>query len=124
MAPRLPYWARLLFRLQQASDPNQEATPLAHPVCGILVPDFIEHALEVFDGNGQALGQLTTDRPRFGGGANSPGATLQAGFALHPWVAAELNVPPGADPLDAVPNQPLRSLLASLVAQGSVMPAD
>ena len=124
LAPRLPYWSRLLFRLQQAANPGQEATPLAHPVCGILVPDFIEHALEVFDGNGQALGQLTTDRPRFGGGLDTPGASLQVGFALHPWVATELNLPPGADPLDAVENQPLRSLLASLVAQGMEMPAN
>ena len=102
LAPRLPYWARLLFRLQQAEHPDQEATPLAHPVCGILVPDFIEHALEVFDGNGQAIGQLTTDRPRFGGGPDTPGASLQVNFALHPWVAAALNQPSGADPLDAV----------------------
>lgn len=123
LAPRLPYWARLLFRLQQAVNPDQEATPLAHPVCGILVPDFIEHALEVFDGHGQALGQLTTDRPRFGGGVGTPGASLQVSFALHPWVAAALGLPPGADPLDAVQNQPLRSLLASLVVQGAVMPA-
>ena len=84
LAPRLPYWSRLLFRLQQAANPGQEATPLAHPVCGILVPDFIEHALEVFDGNGQALGQLTTDRPRFGGGLDTPGASLQVELRLAP----------------------------------------
>jgi len=124
LAPRLPYWARLLVRLQRADDPDQEANPVAHPVCGILVPDFIEHALEVFDGHGQAIGQLTTDRPRFGGGLDTPGASLQVSFTLHPWVAAGLNQPPGANPIDAVQNGILRSLLASLLAQGAEMPAN
>jgi hypothetical protein len=121
--PRLPYWARLQFRLQQATNPAEEAHPLAHPVCGILVPDFVEHALEVFDGSGQAIGQLTADPGRFGGGPNTPGASLHVTFALHPWVEAELNLGEGANPLDGIANQTLRSFVASLVAQSMEMPA-
>jgi hypothetical protein len=122
IAPRLPYWARLHFRLQQANNFNEEANPLAHPVCGILVPDFLEHALEVFDGDGLAIGQLSTDRPRFGGGPGSAAASLQVTFALHPWVAAKLNLPPNS--LDGIPNATLRSLVESLLAQGAEMPAE
>ncbi len=122
--PRLPYWARLHFRLQQADNSGEEADPLAHPICGILVPDFVEHALEIFDGNGKAIGQLTTDRPRFGGGPGTPGASLQTTFMLHPWVAVEKGIPPNADPLDGIDNPTLKALLASLLAQGASMPAE
>jgi len=120
--PRLPYWARMLFRLQQANDVNQEANPLAPPVCGVLVPDFIEHALEIFDGNGKAIGQLSTDRPRFGGGPGSPAMTLNVTFALHPWVATELGLPPNS--LDGVTNLQLKAMIASLLAQSADVPAE
>lgn len=123
LAPRIPGWARLLFRLQQADAPDKEANPLAHPVCGILVPDFVEHALEVFDGNGKALGQLTTDRPRFGGGPGSEEVSLETKFELHPWYAAKKNIAPGSD-LDGIDNPKLNALVDALTHQGIVIPAN
>ena len=38
-----------------ATIPDTEANTLTGPVCGLLLPDFIEHALEVFDGDGNGL---------------------------------------------------------------------
>ena len=63
LPPRFPYWSRYNFRLTAADDPTQDANTLVGPVCGLLLPDFLEHALEVFDGQGFGLGQLTTDIP-------------------------------------------------------------
>jgi hypothetical protein len=124
VAPRLPYWARLQFRLQQADNPAAEAHPLAHPVCGILVPDFVEHAVEVFDGEGRPIGQITTDAGRFGGGPNTPADALEVRFELHPWVEAKLNLGPGANHLDGITNWIMRSFVASVQAQGTEIPAD
>lgn len=123
LAPRIPGWARLKFRFQQANAPDLEANPLAHPVCGILVPDFVEHALEVFDGDGKALGQLTTDRPRFGTGKNPAEISLQTKFELHPWYAAERNLAPGSD-LAGIDNPALKALVESLTVQGIVIPVN
>lgn len=47
LPPRLTSWARLHFRFAE-----QDA------VCGFLRPDHVDHALEFYDGAGQALGQL------------------------------------------------------------------
>jgi hypothetical protein len=120
LAPRLPCWSRLQFRLQAASNPALEASPLDPPVCGLLLPDFIEHAAEVFDAEGRALGQLTTDRARFGGA----GDVLQVFFTLHPWVAQEKQIPDGGNPLDALDNPVLRLLVESLLAQSYTVPQD
>jgi hypothetical protein len=119
LTPRLPYWSRLQFRLQSAQDVTKEATPLDPPICGVLVPDFVEHALEVFDGDGKAIGQLTSDYLSQG---HQPGDLLQVRWQLHPWVAADLNVP--ANDLNAIQNPKLRALVTALTQQSAAVGND
>jgi hypothetical protein len=60
--PRIPAQARLGLRFMEAvprqGQPRREARPWLGPVCGYLLPDHVEHAMEVFDAEGQALGQI------------------------------------------------------------------
>jgi len=116
---RLSSWGRLNFRLQSAADATVDATPLTPPVCGILLPDFVDQSLEVYDATGSAIGQLTADDPI----RDNPGAgqTLAVTFTLLPWVAATL--PPGSDPALAISNPTLRRLVQSLMAQSLSVPA-
>ena len=114
LTPRLPYWSRLLFRLQSAADATVEATPGDSPVCGILMPDYLEHTLEVFDADGSAIGELRSDRPAFGA---APGTQLAVHFALHPWVAASH----AGDPLSAIHDDTLKAFVASVLAQPSTL---
>lgn len=58
MPPRLLRPTRLDLRFLQAGTDAKEATPTAGPVCGYLVPDYLDQALEVFDATGKSLGQL------------------------------------------------------------------
>jgi hypothetical protein len=58
MPPRVHEPSRLMFRLLDAADDSREATRERSPVCGWLVPDHMDEAVEVFDANGQARGQL------------------------------------------------------------------
>ena len=76
-----------MLRLQSAADPTVEANSHASPVCGILLPDFLDHSVQVFDGTGNSIGDLDHDP------AN--GAVVR--FTPYPWFVASL--PPGADPL-------------------------
>lgn len=56
--PRFTAPARLWFRWVRPEDPEAEATPDNGPVCGWLLPDHLDGALEFFDAAGAALGQL------------------------------------------------------------------
>ncbi|EDM81351.1 hypothetical protein PPSIR1_40745 [Plesiocystis pacifica SIR-1] len=61
--PRIPHLAKLHFRFMDARSEaalrdEREARPWLTPVCGYLLPDHVEHAIEVFDNRGKALGQL------------------------------------------------------------------
>ena len=58
MPPRVQEPARLMFRLLDASDDTREATRERSPVCGRLVPDHMDEAIEIFEAAGQARGQL------------------------------------------------------------------
>ena len=117
LPPRLPFWSRLQFRLMSAEEPGQEATFKESPLCGFLIPDLFEHALEVYDSEGRALGQLRSDPPQRG----SDGATaLDAWFEVHPWTADAMGLGPEDDPLDAVLNPQLRAFVAGVAAQGGV----
>jgi hypothetical protein len=118
LLPRLPFWARLSFRLQSAADQNVEANSYTPAICGILLPDFLDHALQVFDGSGNSIGELSSDRPQYGGGPTDKGATLQVKFATYPWIAA-----PGGDPLNAIANPILREVVAGIAVQSAVIPA-
>ena len=116
---RLCSWGRLNFRLQSAGNEQVDATPLTPPVCGILLPDFVDQSLEVYDASGRAVGQLTADDPI----RDNPGAarTLSVTFTPLPWVAATLD--PGADPTLAITNPTLRRLVQALLAQSLDVPA-
>jgi hypothetical protein len=118
LTPRLPYWSRLQFDLRSATDPTKKAGPFASPICGILVPDFIEHALEVFDGDGKAIGQLTTDQMA----GKNPGQAMNVSWNLHPWIATALNVP--ANDLNAIADPKLRVLISTIVQQSGVVGND
>lgn len=117
LPPRLPFWGRLSFRLQSAADVNQDANSYSPSICGILLPDFLEHSLQVFDGSGNSIGVIRSKPPRFGLGPTDPGETLDARFQQHPWVIA-----PGSDPLNAIANATLRQVVAGVAAQSVKIP--
>ncbi len=56
LPPRIPAWSHLSFRFVDGA--GNDATPQNSAVCGYVLPDYLEHALEVFDESGTALGQL------------------------------------------------------------------
>jgi len=63
LPPRFAAPARLLFRFVDAlprPDPPalEDTDETARPVCGYLLPDHLDGALELFDAEGAALGQL------------------------------------------------------------------
>jgi hypothetical protein len=63
LAPRFAAPSRLLFRFVDARPgphlpPLEETDESARPVCGYLLPDHLDGALELFDAEGAALGQL------------------------------------------------------------------
>jgi hypothetical protein len=57
LPPRLGKFARLMFRLLSA-DGDKDATWQDQPICGWIVPDHLDHSLEMFNTNGQSLGEL------------------------------------------------------------------
>ena len=117
---RLSSWGRLNVRLQSADDATADATPLTPPVCGILLPDFVDQSLEVYDATGNAVGQIAADDPVRDNGAAAQ--TLSVSFNLLPWVAAAL--PDVADPTSAITNPTLRRFVQSLLAQSVSVPAN
>jgi hypothetical protein len=116
LPPRLPFWSRLSFRLQSAADQSREADTLHSAICGILLPDFLDHSLQVFDGSGQPLGEITTSPPRFGQGEQDPGGKLTVQFQPFPRVAATALNPLGG-------NQILQQLVDGITAQSVTIPA-
>ena len=100
-----------------ASADEDEATVIAPPICGLLVPDFVEHALEVFDAAGKAIGQITTDRVRFDGNpgtaqrfSRSPSSRTRGSRARRRRLLPQERLLLIADPH-------LRALVESIVAQ-------
>lgn len=117
LPPRLSFWSRMQFRLRSAENAAQDATFKHSPLCGFLLPDLLEHSLEVYDATGRALGQIRSDPPQRG---SQQATTLDVWFELHPWMASELGLGPGDDPLNAISNKRLRDLVAGIAAQGGV----
>lgn len=58
MPPRVQESTRLMFRLLDPADNGREATRDRSPVCGWVVPDHLDEALEIFDASGVSLGQM------------------------------------------------------------------
>src|SRR5262249_61312584 len=54
--PRVPTWSRVRCRLVDAG--GKDATATSSAVCGYLLADYLEHALELYGADGLALGQL------------------------------------------------------------------
>lgn len=62
LPPRLAAESRLLCNLLSADDDSQDVAlyPGTSPLCGWLVPNCLDGALDVFDGHGELLGELFT----------------------------------------------------------------
>ena len=58
LPPRTIESTRMMFRLLDATDDAREATRDHSPVCGWIVPDHLDEALELMDHAGAPLGQL------------------------------------------------------------------
>jgi len=101
MPPRLNEPARLMFRLLEAAVDGNEATRERSPVCGWVVPDHLDGALELFDATGQAQGQL---QPA------DDGRTLE--WQGVPGVADALGAPP------QIAQAQLSGFVAGLLAHG------
>ncbi len=119
LTPRYPFWARYGMRLQSAQDNNVEATPQAGPICGMLVPDFVEHTLEVFNANGDALGQLVTDAPFSAAIGKVAPTNLAVKYVPHPWVKSAPN-----NPYLAIDHPVMRNMVQSIALQSYSVPAD
>ena len=105
LPPRLPFWSRLSFRLRSA-DQSQDATSYNPAICGILLPDFLDHSLQVFDAAGNSIGSLNN---------SADPAQPEVQFTLYPWVT-----PPATDPLSAIANPILKKVVAGIAAQARV----
>jgi hypothetical protein len=103
LRPRLPYWARVQLRFT-APEPDG-----ATPVRGYLLPDLVEHGLEVFDRDGEGLGQLRHRRAADG--------STEVRWEAHPWApVADAAAGEGA-PGRVVADAGLRALLEGVLAQ-------
>jgi len=58
LPPRFTAPARLMLRYTDGAGGSHEADDLVSPVCGFLLPNHLENALEAFDAAGGALGVL------------------------------------------------------------------
>ena len=58
LPPRFTAPARLMLRYTDGAGASHEADDLISPVCGFLLPNHLEDALEAFDATGGALGVL------------------------------------------------------------------
>jgi hypothetical protein len=116
LRPRINAPTRLLLRLVDAEDDRREvsidqrsANP-ATPVAGWLVPDHIDHALEVFAADGTPAGQLRHDvavAPDVGGAVVWEGAPGRPG-------------PTGVSPGELISSPHVRSLVTRLVERDLV----
>ena len=62
LTPRLAGWARISARLLWRASAQTEADDQRPPVCGFVLVDRVDHALEVFDAHGARVGQLRDRR--------------------------------------------------------------
>ena len=58
LPPRIVQPARAMFRMLSATTDADEATKLRTPVCGWILPDHLDEALEVYDNRGINQGQV------------------------------------------------------------------
>ncbi|TMQ04432.1 MAG: hypothetical protein E6J90_51460 [Deltaproteobacteria bacterium] len=61
LPPRFTAPTKISFRFRNAASPGDDATAAASPVVGFLLPDHLDEALELYDAQGAAIGQLRLD---------------------------------------------------------------
>ncbi len=64
LPPRVVQPSRLMFRMLNAQDDQLEATKNHSPICGWILPDHLDEALEVYDASGDNQGQIQWRNPR------------------------------------------------------------
>ena len=100
--PRFTAPARAWFRYMSAEQPGVEADYQTSPVCGFVMPNHLDGALEFFNADGGGAGVVAPNDQEL--------ATWQAAPGL-PSTA-------GQDPASAVTNSHLAQLAASLLRLG------
>jgi hypothetical protein len=102
LPPRFSSPARLWFRYLQSTDDTKDATTSAGPVCGFVLPNHLDGALEFFDENGANLGVVRPD--------------AQAGIVWDDAPGTPSNV--GTDPARAIANTRLAGIAQGLIQWG------
>lgn len=102
LPPRFTAPARLQLRFADAAAPTADATLERGPVCGWLLPDHLDGAIEVFEADATPVGQLRAERD---------GTTT---WEPAPGVAAAV----GERPRDRVRDRALAGLVQALFEQG------
>ena len=101
--PRLQHPARLKFRF---IDAHQNSSSGPNPVCGFILCDHLEWAIEVFDQNGEALGQLSLQERDIFAGDNQKSRTV---WNPAPGSETQLGRP------NDISNKHLREMFSNLV---------
>lgn len=66
LPPRIVQPSRLMFRMVQAENDQQDASKTVSPICGWILPDHLDEALEIYDDQGHSVGQVQRRRPMSG----------------------------------------------------------
>lgn len=127
LAPRPSSWTRVRLQLQDAArrpaEEAEDADLTRSCIAGFLVPNLLEHSLLIYDGEGEALGQIRGDPPvvqrrepdgRVTTQGGSGGGTLKTWFDWFPWVD---------NPSWQGRNPNLATLVEGLVASVTVVPS-
>ena len=64
LPPRIVQPSRLMFRMLNAQDDQLDATKNNTPICGWILPDHLDEALETYDASGENQGQIQWRKPR------------------------------------------------------------
>ncbi len=102
LPPRFTSPARLWLRYLQAGDDTKDATATVSPVCGYLMPNHLDGALEFFDDQGANLGVVRPDP--------------QAGIVWEDAPGTPATV--GQDPARAIPNPKAAGIAQALIQWG------
>jgi hypothetical protein len=104
LPPRLSQPARLMFGMMCANDDTRDtlAYPGDSPICGWVLPLYLDEAIAVYDAQGRALGQLLTIQEN-------------TTTSVH-WEPAPYN---GAAYAQDIKNDHLRHFVLSLLQQGT-----
>ncbi len=88
LPPRFTAPSKLEFRFRDSKRREADATEARTPVVGWLLPDHLDGALEVFDAEGTALGQLLLDPDHGSAWEPAPGRLAAVGESPRSAIAA------------------------------------